>query len=400
MKMENALLENAVQYAIKNTTYYSQYAGKTFDEIPILTKQEYQKNSYPLSNVMQVSSIDHCFVFSTSGTTFQPQFIIRDLEDINYQINDYCGLHIDKNDIVLNLFWGGIWGVYTTANMTLSKTGATIIPFGGNNIEDMEIVYKIIMEFNVNVLFGVPSTIIDVAHFFERKNESSPIRKIFCIGEKMDDQSYSFIRAVFPQCNIKTKYGCMESAGIGYQCEHLNRNQYHIFENRYVEILTDDYSGHAGLGERGRIIVTTLNKRKVPLLRFDTGDIGYFEKKKCHCGEDTILTIIGREDNEFIIASVHMEKSILDALIKKNASGYITHQVILQKDDCMDKIKICLQCTRFNTSHFLHELFLSAPDLSYVIKTGRMKPIEFSYEKKSIIYNNKNGKMQKYVDLR
>ena len=398
--MINRKLIECMEYAINNTKYYSEYQRLSFEQLPILSKKDYQNNAYPKSDGMLVDSITNCFVFSTSGTTNNPQYIIRDLNDIEYQINDYVGLNISADDIVLNLFWGGLWGIYTTANITLSKTGATIVPFGGNNITDMDTVANLITEFKINVLFGVPSTIVNVARYYSKMNTRPAIDKVFCLGEKMDSESYDYIQSIFDGCTIKTKYGCMESAGIGYQCSNLNKNEYHIFDNRYVELLTDDNRPVLKDGEVGRIIVTTLNKRKVPLLRYDTGDIGYFKTEKCACGREKVLIVLGRNDDEFIVASVHLKKSEIDQLIINNATNYVGHQIVISKVCCMDYLRIIVKCRAFNENNFLNELYINSPDLLYVISNEKMNSIVFDYNSDAMKINLNSGKIQKYIDLR
>lgn len=393
-------LLDCLNYAVNNTQYYAKYKGMNFDELPVLYKKDYQKNSYPKSNEMVVEGISNCFVFSTSGTTSEPQYIIRDLADIEYQINDYIGLNIGVEDVVLNLFWGGLWGIYTTANVTLSKTGATIVPFGGNNITDMNAVAKLISDFKVNVLFGVPSTIVNIAHYYSKLKMNPTINKVFCLGEKMDSVSYEYIKSVFIDCTIKTKYGCMESAGIGYQCECLNRNEYHIFNNRYVELLTDDNQPVQKEGDIGRIIVTTLNRRKVPLLRYDTGDMGYFETRRCACGQEKVLTVLGRNDNELIVASVHLKKNEMDQLIINNAANYAGHQIVVSKLLYMDYMRIIISCSSFDEAKFLKKLYENSPDLFYVIDNKKMNNIEFVYNSDTMKRNLNSGKIQRYVDLR
>ena len=252
-------IKKALIYAKENTEYYKNIDCNNIENNKVINKKTYVENTYPNSKNMEADCKTAKFVFSTSGTTNNPQYIIRDIEDINYQINDYIGLDINENDRILNLFWGGIWGVYTTNNLTLAKTKSTIIPYGGNNISNLEQLDKVIRELNINTIFGVPSTITYLCKYYSEKDNIPNITKIFCLGEKMDIKTYEYIKSVFKDVNIKTKYGCMESAGIGYQCSNLNCNEYHIFDNRYVEIINPETEEICKEKEIGKIIVTTLN---------------------------------------------------------------------------------------------------------------------------------------------
>ncbi len=239
LNIKNYKLNEIIEFAKSKVPYYKNY-DYDFYNMPILDKIKYRENVPPYSIELLSGEIKSSFVFSTSGTTGNPQFVVRDVNDIDYQINDYVGLNIGENDVVLNLFWAGIWGIYTTANLTLKKTGATVIPVGGNNLNEemLQNIKYIIENFKVNVLFGVPSTIVSITNCVKDSEICvKNINKIFCLGEKMYEDTYRYLKNVYKDVEIKTKYGCMESAGIGYQCNNINCNEYHIFKNRYVEIL-------------------------------------------------------------------------------------------------------------------------------------------------------------------
>ena len=391
-------LEKALIYAKENTKYYKDIDCNNIENNKIIDKDIYIKNTYPNSDNMQVNSKIAKFVFSTSGTTNNPQYIIRDVEDINFQINDYVGLDIDENDTILNLFWGGIWGVYTTNNLTLSHTLATIIPYGGNNISVLDHIDKIIRDLNVNAIFGVPSTITYLCKYYSEKNNIPSITKIFCLGEKMDASTYKYIKSIFKHSSIKTKYGCMETAGIGYQCHNLNCNEYHVFENRYVEIINKDTKEKCKDKEIGKIIVTTLNNRLVPLVRYDTGDIGYIEHRKCPCGNNTILTVLNRDDDEFIVASVHISKKFLYSIIDEFNINKSMYQVIVDKYNNLDRISVYIDDSEIDKEKILERVYANNPDLLEVIKEHKMNEILFFNKK---IDNNKiSGKNTKFIDRR
>ena len=394
----NNQLEKALLYAKNNTEYYKNIDNKNIKNNNIINKKIYADNTYPISDKMTANKKGAKFVFSTSGTTNNPQFIIRDIEDIDYQINDYVGLNLDENDIVLNLFWGGIWGVYTTNNLTLSKTNSTIIPYGGNNITNLNQLDILIKATKVNAIFGVPSTIVHIAKYYEDKEKKPDIKKIFCLGEKLDINTYEYIRKIFKNCNIKTKYGCMESAGIGYQCSDLSCNKYHIYNNRYVEILNPKTLKECKEKEIGKIVVTTLNERLVPLVRYDTGDIGYIENIKCKCGCNKVLTILNRDDDEFIVGSVHLSKKVLYNIIDQCNIDNSQYQIVIDKNNSIDEINIYINSNNIDELSIKNKIYELNPDLLYSINSNRVKEIKISKNK---LYTNKiSGKTTKFIDRR
>lgn len=403
LNIKNYKLNEIIEFAKSKVPYYKNY-DYDFYNMPILDKIKYRENVPPYSIELLSGEIKSSFVFSTSGTTGNPQFVVRDVNDIDYQINDYVGLNIGENDVVLNLFWAGIWGIYTTANLTLKKTGATVIPVGGNNLNEemLQNIKYIIENFKVNVLFGVPSTIVSITKCVKDSEICvKNINKIFCLGEKMYEDTYRYLKNVYKDVEIKTKYGCMESAGIGYQCNNINCNEYHIFKNRYVEILDATTNRRLENGKKGKIVVTTLNKRLIPLLRYDTGDIGYIEERQCECGEKYILKIENRTNKEFIIGSVHLAINKINDIVNNNIFNCNSIQIIIDKYAQLDRMKISIQADEISKEKILNDLYKEYPDLKILIDENKInKIIVEKIKNEDLILNKKTGKVYPLIDNR
>lgn len=405
--LERNALEEIVKYSVDTIPYYHDRKSlytRSFCDIPVINKHIYQQNVPPVSGRLLSNQITSSFVFSTSGTTGQPQYIVRDIKDIDYQIHDYKGLNIGKQDVVLNLFWPGIWGIYTTANITLTKLGATIIPLGGKDINEFsdEQLIDIINGFKVSVLVGVPSTIIEITKRIKTNITSLKlIQKIFCLGEKMTKEAYNFLISSYPQIEIKTKYGCMETAGIGYQCKHLSKNQYHIYMNRFVEILDNDSNSILPYGCTGRIVVTTLDKRLIPLIRYDTGDIGRLITHCCPCGVNTILEIFGRHDKEVILGSVHINIDAIHGIIKKNVKNLRAHQLVVRTKNEMDEMKLLICADIIDEHQLLLDLYMLYPDIMVLLNNKGINDIRIiKANRDDFIITKKSGKTPLVVDLR
>lgn len=407
LNCHGSALDRIISYAISKVPYYKSREMEyrtDFAKLPIINKEIYRKNVPPYSNALLSRVFSNCFVFSTSGTTHEPQYVIRDVSDINYQVNDYVGLNIGRNDIVLNLFWAGLWGIYTTANLTLEKTGATVIPYGGNILNSTELnnIEDIIIKFRVNTLFGVPSTIVHIAnHLSYNAHCREQINKIFCLGEKLNHDTYQYLKGIFPNVSVKSKYGCMETAGIGYQCNHINGNDYHIYDNRYVEIVDIESAKPLANGEVGRIVVTTLNKRLTPLIRYDSGDVGCLEICDCPCGATRVLKVFGRQDKDFIIGSVHLQLELVDSIIRTNSEGFINRQISISKFEQKDLMDIAIVARSINADTIMSELLSAYPDLKLLLFENRINEILIhSVNLDKIVRNEISGKITPIIDKR
>jgi len=411
-------LNQIVNYCRINVPYYSQLLADfsfnteyDFLRIPILTNEIYTANTPPYNNNLLSKSRSSSFVFSSGGTSTEPRYVMRDFEDFDDQYMDYAGLNVGEKDVVLNLFMPGIWGIFTSANISLMKLGCTIIPLGGSNLnqENNRKILEIIKTFNVNMLIGVPSTIVTLATFIQEKsNLANKIDKIFCLGEKIHQSTQMIIKSIFSNAVIKSKYGCMESAGIGYQCEYLDENRYHIFENQYVEILDAENYSKVQEGNEGIITVTTLKKRLVPLLRYKTNDIGIVTKDKCKCGQDKLLYVLRREQDMLISASVHFKIDIIERIISKFKECSSVFQLVVKKINNLDSIILYIEKSRENidnpnciTHEIINQLFIQIEDLQEAIESKKLQSFSVELiEPQTIKRINSTGKIKKILDFR
>lgn len=419
--MENAKfrkIKDIVEFCkIKVPYYHSLLNGfelksiSDFEKIPLLTNKIYHNNTPPVGNSLLSREASGCFVFSSGGTTSKPRYVLRDFADFDYQIQDYEGLNLGPDDTVINLFMPGLWGIFTSANITLMRLGCQIIPFGGTNLSenDKHRITDLIGQFKANTLMGVPSTILAVARYIFLNSHCQAIcplvNKIFTLGEEIHLSSFRFMRQVFPNAVIKSKYGTMESAGIGYQCRYLDHNYYHPFHNRFVEIVDVNSNQSLSFGKKGSVVVTTLNLRLIPLLRFSTGDIGWLFKESCPCGEKQILKIGGRLQDMVISASVHFSldqiESIISCFSELNPPVF---QIEITNPQGIDEIILHIEghkVTRQLKKEVLKKLYQEITDIPEALHSGKILSFKIDFVGVgSIPRLPSTGKIKKIIDLR
>jgi phenylacetate-CoA ligase len=233
------------------------------------------------------------------------------------------------------------------------------------------------------------------------------INKIFCLGEKVYNSSIIDLKKTFPNAVLKSKYGCMESAGIGYQCKYLHGNNYHIYPDRFVEILP--LSQEEKFPTNGLIVVTTLNKRLVPLLRYRTEDLGSIIRKKCQCGQELTLEVMGRQNDIFILASIHLSTDLIEKAINRSGINTSNFNVEIKKIRNLDSAEIKIEVNgeespsviKNITQKIREEIFQEVPDFEEAIlskKLGyfRVKLVPVG----SIRRMGLTGKMKRINDLR
>jgi phenylacetate-CoA ligase len=138
-------------------------------------------------------------------------------------------------------------------------------------------------------------------------------------------------------------YGLSEIIGPGVGCECQRQNGIHIFEDHfYPEIIDPETCLPLPDGAEGELVLTTLSKMAMPMIRYRTRDITRIETEPCPCGRTIrrIRRIERRSDDMFIIRGVNVFPSQIETALLQ-AEGLLPHyQIILTRDKGLDNIQV------------------------------------------------------------
>ncbi|MFA6549796.1 MAG: AMP-binding protein [Candidatus Gracilibacteria bacterium] len=407
-------LSSAVEYA-KQAPYYKRVLPtqaidklEDFHALPFLDNRSYRQNTPPNNNDLCAKDPAGCFVFSSGGTTSEPRLVLRDFDDIGDQHEYFQGLDIGPTDTVINLFMPGIWGVFSTTNIALSRLGCRIIPQGGTRLDEeaMAQIKFFIKQFGANCFTGMPSTILTVADYLKNDDEArAKVNKIYCLGEKVFQSTLDHLYNIFPNAVVKSAYGCMESAAIGYQCANKTLSDYHVFPYQHVEIVDPETGNIVPDEQFGEIIITTLKRRLIPLVRYRTGDIGALTTDECRCGGETqMLNVKGRSQDMIVSASLHVAVDQIRNILSKFPECSDAFQIIVGNYNHRDAIKIMIESESPSTnlaSRIKEKCISEIQDLESELQTGRIHSFEIvCVAKNSIERVRTTGKIKRIIDLR
>lgn len=163
----------------------------------------------------------------------------------------------------------------------------TVIPVGkGGAYSDPKKTLKAISDMNVNVIFTTPSYAMYLAQNVEEMGlkfgEDIKIEKMWITGEGCSNSFRNRIEEIW-KCKALAYYGSLECGPIGVECE--KKDGYHIAAGHvYVEIIDPETKKVLEPGEIGEVVVTTLLRDGMPLIRYKTQDLGFIEDIQCDCG--------------------------------------------------------------------------------------------------------------------
>ncbi|NHJ47437.1 MAG: phenylacetate--CoA ligase family protein [Asgard group archaeon] len=305
----------AIRHAAENSPYYKktlpplikELSFKTvetiIEKLPFTTSAEISVNS---EQFLAIPKSEVTYIHFTYGTTGGKKTIYnskRDMETINYSYAlGFLQCDIDNSDIAQICYSYGVWALAGNIQRALMNMDVIALPVG--NYVNFEEHKQFIEKFNTTVLFGSPSYIYNLARLIDISEENKKKMKAILVGgEGLPEHRRKIIEERLGG-EVFINYGLNEvGGGIGSECKQ--HKGYHIFTNYIIEIINPDTGERVEKGEYGELVVTTIRREAMPLIRYRTGDITREIIGECECGLKLprIDYLKGRADDRIVIGS-------------------------------------------------------------------------------------------------
>ena len=289
---------------------------------------------------------------ASTGTTGKPIVVAYTKEDIevwtNVMVRSFaaCGLH--AGDVIQNAYGYGLFTGGLGAHYGAEALGATVIPISGGNTQRQLMVMK---DFGSTAICCTPSYflhIIEQAPELGVKLKELPLRVGVFGAEPWTE---SMRRRIEAESGLKAYdiYGLSEIIGPGVAMECECQAGPHIFEDWfYPEIIDLKTSKPLPDGEEGELVLTTLGKQAMPMIRYRTRDITALTSEPCECGRTLrrIQRIGRRSDDMFIIRGVNVYPSQIETALLKVEGTLPHYQIILTRDKGLDEVEVQVEVTK------------------------------------------------------
>ncbi len=292
-------------------------------KLPFTTKQDL-RNNYPYG-MFAAPMKDIVRIHASSGTTGKLTVVGYTQKDIDMWA-ECCARSLvaagaDQNSIVqvcygYGLFTGGL-GLHYGAE----KLGAVALPASSGNTARQ---LQLLQDFNSEVLCCTPSYAIYLAEAMKKEGIDPKTINLKYGIFGAEPWSYEMRKQIEEMLDIRAHdiYGLSEIAGPGvaFECEY--QTGCHIQDDFfYPEIIDKDTLEALPYGETGELVLTTLTKEGIPLIRYRTRDITALSDEACPCGRTgvRIMRVTGRDDDMLIIRGVNVFPSQIEsALVSTN----------------------------------------------------------------------------------
>ncbi len=319
---------------------------KDVSMIPFTTKDDLRAN-YDFG-LVTVPKEEIVRMHSSSGTTGKATVIFHTREDIEtwsdlvarcIVMTGACKADVFQNIISYGLFTGGL-GLHYGAE----KVGMLTIPSGAGNTKRQ---IQLMKDFNTTVFHATPSYILYVSEVMVQEEfdpKEFDLRIGFVGAEPHSEQTRQRIEDIY-DINVFNSYGMSElnGPGVAFECEE--KSGMHLWEDSYLlEVVNPDTGEVLAPGEEGELVITTLSREAMPILRYRTGDLARIvdEGDKCSCGRThvRISRIKGRCDDMLIVKGVNLYPSRIEEVLMSFPEVAANYQIVLEREGCLDSLTV------------------------------------------------------------
>ena len=374
---------------------------KDIEKIPYTTKLDLRDNypfrlfAEPMNKIVRLHA--------SSGTTGKPVvfgYTKHDMKVWRENISRIAAMAgVTADDIAqivfgFGMFTGG-FGLY----QGLENMGVTVVPSSSGNSERQ---LMFIEDFGVTVIVGTPSYVLYLGELAEERALKHRLRVGMFGGEGHTAEMRKQIEKLWGiECT--ENYGLTEVQGPGVSGECLEHDGMHFNEDSFLyEIIDSDTLEVKNPEEEGELVLTTLTKEGVPVLRYRTKDITSINFAPCRCGRTSarMSKVKGRSDDMLIIKGVNVFPSQIESLLLGIPHIGPHYEIIVTRKGYMDQLEIKVELADSSLLESYGELEALTAKIREKVKSNLLLDAKITLAEPKSLERYVNGKAQRVHDLR
>jgi phenylacetate-CoA ligase len=314
-------------------------------KLPFTRKSDLRDNypyglfAEPLENIVRIHA--------SSGTTGKPTVVAYNRNDINLwaevMARTFTCAGVTNKDVVQNAYGYGLFTGGLGAHYGAERVGASVIPISGGNTQKQ---IMLLQDFGSTALTCTPSFalyIYDVMCEMKINLDTIKLRVGLFGAEPWTEEMRKELEE---RLRIKAVdiYGLSEIIGPGVSSECIEaQSGLHVNEDHfYPEIINPETGEQLPYGQEGELVITSMSREAMPLIRYRTGDITSLNPEKCVCGRTTVRMrrVRGRADDMLIIRGVNVFPSQVESVLLRTKDVAPHYVIEVNRKGRMDEINV------------------------------------------------------------
>lgn len=409
-------LQRMVEQAYSNVPFYR----SRFDELGLrpehirslsdikylpLTEKQDLRNNYPFG-MFAVPKENVVRIHASSGTTGKATVVGYTRRDIRnwaeLMARSYMAAGVSRRDTIHNAYGYGLFTGGLGVHYGAEQMGATILPVSGGGTKRQ---VMLLNDFGPSVLCCTPSFALHLYDVAQSSGINFRDLALHCGifgAEPWTEEMRAEIESKLGLTALDI-YGLSEIMGPGVAMEcNTAQEGLHIWEDHFIaEIIDPETKEPLPHGEQGELVITTLTKEALPLVRYRTKDLTRLTATPCRCGRTHMRMdkVQGRTDDMLIIRGVNVFPAQIESMLLETEGVGPHYQLILRREGSMDTLEIQVEVDENVFSDEIKHLQRLEQKLTKSIKEFLGVTAQIKLVEPQTIARSK-GKAQRLVDYR
>ncbi len=405
------------QNAKKNSPFYKELYKNlpeivSIEQLPLVESTSFWAVNNPNRNKILTSLQEDGIVFKSGGTSGNAKFSYFSKEEwATY--NEIFGegmsqAAIQDKDIVANFFYAGdLYASFIFIMKSIEASSCKTIQLPLSGTSEIESVLKVLNEFRVNVWAGPPTSIMKIAEVAARKAAYAPSKILFG-GESFYPDQKAHLLSLFPKVKILSiGYASVDGGHVGYADKTCEPGEHLTFsQSSIVEILDPDTElPIREPGQKGKIYLTNLIRKLMPIIRYPVGDLGEWVEPEVKTGTRK-FRILGRSDEGARVGPTTLYYDDIASFlsgyqVKLDSTGF---QLIIRHFDQLDQLVIRIGKTakgQLTEQELLKHLEKERPVVEELARAQKLHKVAIEFvEPDQLESNQRTGKLKRIIDER
>ena len=320
-------------------------------ELPFTAKED-MRSAFPWG-LLAADKREVVRLHSSSGTTGNPAVVYHNRHDLdswaNLMARSMFAAGVRDSDVFQNICGYGLFTGGLGFQNGAERLGCLTIPAGaGNSLRQI----KLMRDFGTTVAHAIPSYLGRLFDVFKEEGlDPQRDTKLHTLVIGAEPHTEAHRRRIEEMFGVKAynSFGLTEMNGPGVAFECTEQNGLHIWEDAYVvEIIDPVTLQPVPDGEVGELVMTTLDRQAMPVIRYRTRDLTRFLPGECPCGRShrRLDRISGRSDDMFIVKGCNIFPMQVEGVLMKLPEVGDDYRIMLETIDDQDEMIVEVEVKR------------------------------------------------------
>ncbi|AZV27012.1 AMP-dependent synthetase [Pseudomonas syringae] len=413
-------LQELVTLARRHSGFYASHFAdipphiSSLEQLPVIDPVEYWKGSHDLDQwPVLTAPLNDALVFKTGGTTSAGRFSLFRREEWQTLVTDFgrsLDAQLSAGDRVANLFFAGdLYASFIFTHDALAQVETEIVEFPFTGHIDSNLLADAIDRHRINVLAGIPAHLLSFAAWLEQNGRAlEGVTALLYAGESLFDAQLQRLARVFPNTRVASiGYASVDAGFIGASHRDCALGEHRVPVGHGALEILDEQTGEVieECGRVGRLVMTNLTRRLMPLIRYPVGDRACWREPPGTSGRK--FALMGRcADSQRVRVGILtlLPQSIGETV--RRITGSDDWQLVIEQDDAMDILRLnwapdALTPANAEADQTLHSTLIEDYPLIRQLSADHLLALQIRCCKvQELARHPRSGKRQRVLDRR